>query len=78
MINSVRCCLVRQVLKACSYKMDPIRKSDGYTKGGKKTYKRYFIVKKLKEIGEKPIIMEELDCSKNTLNVDKKYLEKHN
>tara|TARA_R110002074_G_scaffold210317_3_gene379544 strand:- start:1258 stop:1704 length:447 start_codon:yes stop_codon:yes gene_type:complete len=67
--------LVRQVLKACSYKMDPIRKSDGYTKGGKKKYKRYFIIKKLKEIDEKPLIMEELDCSKNTLNVGKKNVE---
>ena len=45
--------LVRQVLKACSYKLDPIRKSDGYTKDGKKKYKRYFIIKKLKEVDTK-------------------------
>ena len=40
-----------------------------------KKYKRYFIIKKLKEIDEKPIIIEELDCSKNTLNVGKKNVE---
>ena len=44
--------LVRQILKACNYKMDPIRKSDGYTQDGKKKYKRYFIIKKLKDIEE--------------------------
>ena len=32
--------------------MDPIRKSDGYTQDGKKKYKRYFIIKKLKDIEE--------------------------
>jgi len=69
--------LVRQVLKACSYKMEPIRKSDGYTKDGKKKYKRYFVIKQLKEIEENPIIPD-LDCSKNTLNVGKECVEKHN
>ena len=42
--------LVRQILRACNYKMEPIRKSDGYTKTGKKQYKRYFIIKKLNAI----------------------------
>jgi hypothetical protein len=56
--------LVRQVLKACNYKMDPIRKSDGYTKAGKKKYKRYFVIKKLKDISD--MDSEKLDLVKET------------
>ena len=40
--------LVRQILKTFNYNMKPIRKADGYTKDGKKKYKRLFIIKKLK------------------------------
>ena len=40
--------LVRQILKSNNYKMDPIRKSNGYTKEGKKKYLRFFVIKKLK------------------------------
>ena len=42
--------LVRQILKSNDYKMEPIRKSAGYTKGGKKKYKRFFLIKKFKAI----------------------------
>jgi hypothetical protein len=39
--------LVRQILSVYNYKMDPIRKSDGYTLEGVKKYKRFFqIIKK--------------------------------
>ena len=38
--------LVRQILNVYDYKMDPIRKSDGYTLEGVKKYKRYFQIKK--------------------------------
>ena len=38
--------LVRQMLKINDYKMEPIRKSDGYTHDGKKKYVRYFMIKK--------------------------------
>lgn len=38
--------LVRQMLKINEYKMEPIRKSDGYTHDGKKKYVRYFMIKK--------------------------------
>jgi len=38
--------LIRQILKVNGYSMDPIRKSDGYDKTGKKLYKRYFLIKK--------------------------------
>ena len=38
--------LVRQILNTHHYKMEPIRKSDGYTLEGVKKYKRYFLIKK--------------------------------
>jgi hypothetical protein len=38
--------LVRQILNVYDFKMDPIRKSDGYTLEGVKKYKRYFLIKK--------------------------------
>ena len=36
---------VRQILNTYGYKMEPIRKSDGYTLEGVKKYKRYFQIK---------------------------------
>ena len=39
--------LVRQILRSCHYKMTPKRVSAGYTKDGKKIYKRMFIINKL-------------------------------
>jgi len=36
--------LVRQILSAYNYILIPIRKSNGYTKCGKKLYKRYFCI----------------------------------
>jgi hypothetical protein len=38
--------LVRQILSIHNYKMEPIRKSDGYTLEGVKKYKRYFLINK--------------------------------
>jgi len=38
--------LVRQILSTHNYKMEPIRKSDGYTLEGVKKYKRYFLINK--------------------------------
>ena len=35
--------LVRQILKACNFKMTPKRVSAGYTKDGKKLYKRIWL-----------------------------------
>lgn len=40
--------LVRQILKSNEYKMDPRRKSNGYTPEGKKKYIRSFVIKKIK------------------------------
>ena len=51
--------LVRQILKSNNFKMDPIRKSNGYTKEGKKKYIRFFIIKKIKRTKE----TEELENS---------------
>lgn len=39
--------LVRQVLKSCHYKMSPKRVSNGYTKDGKKIFKRMYIIEKI-------------------------------
>ena len=36
--------LVRQILNIHNFKMEPIRKSDGYTLEGVKKYKRYFLI----------------------------------
>jgi hypothetical protein len=38
--------LVRQILNVYGYKMNPIRKCDGYTVDGIKKFKRYFQVSK--------------------------------
>ena len=39
--------LVRQILNVYGYKMNPIRKCDGYTVDGIKKFKRYFqVIKK--------------------------------
>ena len=42
--------LVRQILRVCNYKMEPVRRSDGYDDEGKKKYKRFFLVKKFNAI----------------------------
>ena len=38
--------IVRQILKSYGYKMRPLRVANGYTKAGKKLYRRFFIVEK--------------------------------
>jgi hypothetical protein len=50
--------LIRQILNAYNYEMEPIRKSDGYTLEGVKKYKRFFQIKKYKD---KQSIIEEED-----------------
>tara|TARA_B100000927_G_C16455370_1_gene465576 strand:- start:1020 stop:1382 length:363 start_codon:yes stop_codon:yes gene_type:complete len=40
--------LIRQILKKLNYQMVPIRKSNGYDNDGKKIFKRFFLIKKLK------------------------------
>ena len=55
--------IVRQVLKSCGYSMKPLRVANGYTKSGKKLYRRFFVISKI-EVTQK--IEQEED---NTLNV---------
>ena len=38
--------LVRQILSFYHFKMEPIRKADGYTLDGVKKYKRFFLIKR--------------------------------
>lgn len=38
--------LVRQILNIYNYRMEPVRKADGYTLEGIKKYKRFFLIKK--------------------------------
>ena len=42
--------LVRQILKTYNFNMKPIRKADGYTKDGKKKYRRLFLIQKYNNI----------------------------
>ena len=35
--------LVRQILRVCNYKMEPVRRSDGYDDEGKKKYKNILL-----------------------------------
>jgi len=42
--------LVRQLLKACNYNMIPVRRANGSTPQGKKKYKRFFRIKRLKNL----------------------------
>ena len=61
--------LVRQILNVYDYKMDPIRKADGYTLDGVKKYKRYFLIKKnVSKNFEKNIAK---NVVKNDLNIKK-------
>ena len=39
--------LIRQLLKIYNYSMKPYKKSDGYSKDGKKLFRRFFIVEKI-------------------------------
>lgn len=44
--------IVRQLLKAKYYNMEPKRKANGYDKSGKKLYKRFFLIKKMRVSGD--------------------------
>lgn len=41
--------ITRQILKNFNYRMEPIRKAEGYTEDGKKIYRRYFLICKIPE-----------------------------
>lgn len=46
--------LVRQILKSCYYNLTPKRLADGYEKGGKKKFKRVFIITKINQTLSSP------------------------
>ena len=53
--------LVRQVLRSCHYKMTPKRISAGYTKEGKKLFKRMFIIEKFTQTELAPFSSDTID-----------------
>jgi hypothetical protein len=57
--------LARQILSFYNYKMEPIRKSDGYTLEGVKKYKRFFQIKK-----NNNIINNVIDNDTKIINID--------
>jgi hypothetical protein len=58
--------LIRQLLHVYGYKMEPIRKSHGYTLEGVKKYKRYFIIYKKNSNNE----IKKIDLDYNINNQD--------
>jgi hypothetical protein len=56
---------VRQILNTYGYKMEPIRKADGYTLDGVKKYKRFFKIK----------IKDDINDSHNIKKFDSKIIE---
>ena len=53
--------LIRQILHVYGYKMEPIRKADGYTLEGVKKYKRYFLIHKKNNNEIKKIDLDNTD-----------------
>ena len=60
--------LARQILSFYNYKMEPIRKSDGYTLEGVKKYKRFFQIKKNNNVIDNDIKIINIDSSLDELN----------
>lgn len=60
--------LIRQILHVYGYKMEPIRKSDGYTLEGVKKYKRYFLICKNNNKEIKKIDLKNNDNNYDTLS----------
>jgi hypothetical protein len=58
--------LVRQILKACNFKMTPKRVSAGYAKEGKKLYRRMFIIERFTAI-DTP---SELESESSTISLE--------
>jgi hypothetical protein len=58
--------LIRQILHVGGYKMEPIRKSDGYTLEGVKKYKRFFLINKKNSNNE----IKKIDFNNNIYNED--------
>ena len=71
--------LVRQILNVYDFKMDPIRKSDGYTLEGVKKYKRYFLIKKKSNTNSLNLIKKiELDLDYDNEDINETIFEECN
>jgi hypothetical protein len=57
--------LARQILSFYNYKMEPIRKSDGYTLEGVKKYKRFFQIKKNNKVDTNDTKIVTLNINRN-------------
>ena len=68
--------LVRQILNTHDYKMEPIRKSDGYTLEGIKKYKRYFLIKKKSNTNSLNLIKKiEIDLDDDNEDINETIIE---
>jgi hypothetical protein len=71
--------LVRQILNVYDYKMDPIRKSDGYTLEGVKKYKRYFLIKKRTNDNKSNLIKKiDLKLDQDYEDINENIIEEYN
>jgi len=69
--------LVRQILTTHNYKMEPIRKSDGYTLEGIKKYKRYFLIKKKSNTNASKLIKKiDLNLDDDNEDINEAIIEK--
>ena len=59
--------LVRQLFKVCGYWLKPVRVSDGYSKTGKKQFKRYF---KIEKIQNKPSQQENMSQENKVITLE--------
>ena len=70
--------LVRQILSTHNYKMEPIRKSDGYTLEGVKKYKRYFLINKKTKTNSVNLIKKiDLDLDDVNEDINESIIEEH-
>ena len=68
--------LVRQILSTHNYKMEPIRKSDGYTLEGVKKYKRYFLINKKSKTNSVNLIKKiDLDLDDDNEDINESIIE---
>ena len=68
--------LVRQILSTYNYKMEPIRKSDGYTLEGVKKYKRYFLINKKSKPNTLNLIKKiDLDLDDDSEDINESIIE---
>uniref|UniRef100_A0A6C0EQL2 Uncharacterized protein n=1 Tax=viral metagenome TaxID=1070528 RepID=A0A6C0EQL2_9ZZZZ len=67
--------LVRQILNVYNYKMEPIRKSDGYTLEGVKKFKRFFLIKKKYKNNLEKDKDEKFISDNKKIDTENKYIE---